>query len=128
MKQMGLDISLLCHFNLMDYSLLFVIEYNPEYVKRNPTEFERDRGGDFIYPIRPTKKKMQAMSNKNIAFDSITKKKEISEEFLAKMAVSNDTSLIEKYAELVDSKRTTMHWVGDVNDRHSFGGSIVDKD
>ena len=33
---MGLDISLLCHFNLMDYSLLFVIEYNPEYVKRYP--------------------------------------------------------------------------------------------
>jgi hypothetical protein len=39
MNQIGKDISLLNHFNLMDYSLLFVIEYNPEYVKENPFEF-----------------------------------------------------------------------------------------
>jgi hypothetical protein len=59
MKQMGLDISLLCHFNLMDYSLLFVIEYNPEYVKRYPHQFEHDLGGDLVYPVRPTKKQVK---------------------------------------------------------------------
>lgn len=37
---MGRDISLLNYFNLMDYSLLFVIELNPTYVKYFPDEFE----------------------------------------------------------------------------------------
>lgn len=40
MKQMGLDISLLQYFNLMDYSLLFVIEINPKYIEFFPSEFE----------------------------------------------------------------------------------------
>lgn len=39
MKQMGLDISLLHHFNLMDYSLLFVVEINPKYIEFFPNEF-----------------------------------------------------------------------------------------
>lgn len=38
--QIGKDITLLSHFNLMDYSLLTVIEYNPEYVRLFPEEFE----------------------------------------------------------------------------------------
>jgi len=41
MKQMGLDISLLQYFNLMDYSLLFVIEINPKYIEFFPNEFEQ---------------------------------------------------------------------------------------
>ena len=40
MKQIGLDISLLQYFNLMDYSLLFVIEINPKYIEFFPNEFE----------------------------------------------------------------------------------------
>lgn len=48
------------------------------------------------------------MSNKNIAFDSVAKKKEISDEFLTKMAGSNEASFLDKYSELVDSKMTTM--------------------
>jgi len=38
--QMGKDVTLLSHFNLMDYSLLTVIEYNPEYLRLFPEEFE----------------------------------------------------------------------------------------
>ena len=86
MRQMGLDISLLAHFNLMDYSLLFVIEYNPAYVKRYPHEFQHDDDGELVFPVRPTKKQEELMSNKNIAFDSVAKKKKISDEFMAKMA------------------------------------------
>ena len=40
MDQMAKDISLLSQFNLMDYSLLLVVEYNKEYVDRYPKEFE----------------------------------------------------------------------------------------
>lgn len=39
MKQMALDISLMNQFNLMDYSLLFCVEYNPEYVKKHIDQF-----------------------------------------------------------------------------------------
>jgi len=39
MTQVGYDISLLNQFNLMDYSLLLAIEYNPEYVRKYPSEF-----------------------------------------------------------------------------------------
>jgi hypothetical protein len=56
MKQIGHDVSLLSHFNLMDYSLLFVIEYNPEYVRKYPMEFEHDKEGELILPVRPSKK------------------------------------------------------------------------
>jgi hypothetical protein len=56
MKQMGSDVSLLSHFNLMDYSLLFVIEYNPVYVKRYPKDFAHDSNGDLILPVGPSEK------------------------------------------------------------------------
>ena len=39
---MGLDICLLSQFNLMDYSLLFVIENNPKYVEMYKNHFEQD--------------------------------------------------------------------------------------
>ena len=55
---MSLDISLLCHFNLMDYSLLLVIEYNPAYVNLFPHEFERSSHGSPLKPITPTAKKL----------------------------------------------------------------------
>jgi len=42
---MGLDICLLNKFNLMDYSLLFCIEYNPRYVEMYSREFEHDMNG-----------------------------------------------------------------------------------
>ena len=55
MNQIGKDISLLNHFNLMDYSLLFVIEYNPEYVKENPFEFLHEEEV-IVKPIQPSER------------------------------------------------------------------------
>jgi len=37
---MAYDSTLLSHFSLMDYSLLFVIEYNPKYVENFVEEFD----------------------------------------------------------------------------------------
>ena len=51
MTQIGLDICLLREFNLMDYSLLFVIEYNPVYIKQYPHEYLRDSQGNVQYPV-----------------------------------------------------------------------------
>jgi hypothetical protein len=59
MRQMGSDVSLLSHFNLMDYSLLFVIEYNPTYVEKYPHEFLHDEKGELVLPVRPTKQAMK---------------------------------------------------------------------
>lgn len=44
-KQMALDISLLSQFNLMDYSLLLCVQYNPEYVEKHREDFEEVRQG-----------------------------------------------------------------------------------
>ena len=54
LNQMGLDICLLKHFNLMDYSLLFVIEWNPKYIELYPSEFERNKEGKVLFPIKLT--------------------------------------------------------------------------
>jgi hypothetical protein len=32
----------------MDYSLLFVVAYNPEYIKRHPDEFEVGNRGEYF--------------------------------------------------------------------------------
>ena len=106
-KQMSLDISLLCHFNLMDYSLLFVIEYNPAYVQLYPSEFQRTADGQLIKPITPTAKKMKEMSNKDELFSSKAKKKEISEEFLRKLAGQDEISFHEKYESLHNTAVTS---------------------
>lgn len=39
MKQVALDISLLSQFNLMDYSLLLCVQYNPQYIDLHPDDF-----------------------------------------------------------------------------------------
>jgi hypothetical protein len=39
---MAYDISLVSQFNLMDYSLLFTIAYNPSYVEANKEDFYTD--------------------------------------------------------------------------------------
>ena len=90
-KQMSLDISLLSHFNLMDYSLLFVIEYNPAYVDLFPHEFERSSSGP-IKPITPTAFKQKQMSNRKQKNDSKAQKKKIANEFLRKMAGQDEIS------------------------------------
>lgn len=54
MNQVAKDISLLCQFNLMDYSLLLVVEYNKNYVDRYPSEFAHDADGNLVLPVRPS--------------------------------------------------------------------------
>ena len=46
------DVSLLKFFNLMDYSLLFVAAYNPEFIKRNKNLFKQDVDGNLIKPYQ----------------------------------------------------------------------------
>lgn len=43
---MTLDATLLSHFNLMDYSLLFVVCYNPNYVELYPDQFTTGKNGE----------------------------------------------------------------------------------
>ena len=75
MDQIGRDISLLSHFNLMDYSLLFVIEYNPEYVKRYPSEFAHDSEGKLLLPVRPSLKLQINQEEKKTQYNDALKKK-----------------------------------------------------
>ena len=60
---MALDITLLNQFDLMDYSLLFCIEYNPEYVKHYPEEFLHDKHGKLKLPVTMSQKAKKASEN-----------------------------------------------------------------
>ena len=60
-KQMTEDIYLLQRFNLMDYSLLTVIEFNPQYVRLNPDEFKHNKKGELEKPVRHTNKVMKIL-------------------------------------------------------------------
>lgn len=44
------DVTLLADFNLMDYSLLFVIEFNPKYVEKNIDKFKTNEDGSLLKP------------------------------------------------------------------------------
>lgn len=58
MKQIGTDICLLQAHNLVDYSLLLAVEYNPRYVEMYPNEFQQDKTGRPKVPIAPTSKQV----------------------------------------------------------------------
>jgi hypothetical protein len=36
----------------MDYSLLTVVAYNPDYIELHPHEFEHDENGELVLPIK----------------------------------------------------------------------------
>jgi hypothetical protein len=59
----------------MDYSLLFVIEYNPVYVKRYPSEFAHDSKGNLIFPVVPSKKLQKTTKEKLTQFSDVIMKK-----------------------------------------------------
>ena len=86
MKQLGRDIVLLSHFNLMDYSLLFVIEYNPVYVKKYPSEFAHNSEGKLILPVRETNcAKGKDCPKKNSKMSDAIAKKNITDDFMSKL-------------------------------------------
>lgn len=82
--QLGRDITLLSQFNLMDYSLLFVIEYNPAFAEKNLDLFKREPDGEhkFIYPLQPTAEHMEKLMSKTLKFNNAKRKKEVSDIFL----------------------------------------------
>ena len=77
--QMAFDASLLSLFNLMDYSLLFVVAYNPRFVERNGDLFEKDNNGAF----RLIKPERTAGNSKSFYK---TNQRKVVEEFFQKMS------------------------------------------
>jgi hypothetical protein len=60
LKQMSYDISLVSKFSLMDYSLLFVVAFNPNYVEKYIDDFEteiKDGKKVPVFPIQELKEK-----------------------------------------------------------------------
>lgn len=55
-QQMGKDVALLCNFGIMDYSLFFCVEHNPEYVKMHPYEYVCE-DGEVVFPVKELEKK-----------------------------------------------------------------------
>ena len=49
---MALDLKMLEMFNLMDYSLLFVISFNPDYIEKFKDEFIEDKDGELLKPYK----------------------------------------------------------------------------
>ena len=47
LDQMAKDISLVSQFNLMDYSLLFTVAFNPKYIDDNKEQFYQNHKGNF---------------------------------------------------------------------------------
>ena len=48
----------------MDYSLLTVITFNPDYVEKFPEEFEHDVDGNLVLPIKELKPELRKDSTK----------------------------------------------------------------
>lgn len=70
-NQIGTDISLLQAHNVVDYSLLLAVEYNPRYVAMHPNEFQQDKAGRLKVPIAATKKQEKLMEEAaNMNFSS----------------------------------------------------------
>lgn len=84
---MGRDITLLSQFNLMDYSLLFVIEYNPEYARQYPQNFKRVAGtNELQYPLEPSDEHMDKLTSHNLKLNNAKLKKQVSDAFLDLLA------------------------------------------
>ena len=62
----------------MDYSLLFVIEYNPKYAAKYPHLFKSDANGEFIKPLTPSHDHMRQLKSHNLDFSNKERKKQIS--------------------------------------------------
>mmetsp|Transcript_8448 Transcript_8448/g.12892 ORF Transcript_8448/g.12892 Transcript_8448/m.12892 type:complete len:139 (+) Transcript_8448:2986-3402(+) len=98
---MGRDISLLRHFNLMDYSLLFIIEYNPKYVEYFPEQFVHDNNGKLKYPVEEkiTKKKKGGAE-----IQTKSKQQDIADDFLQKMSGHTTEAFLHKIHSLAEKK------------------------
>jgi hypothetical protein len=82
---MGKDVALLCNFGIMDYSLFFAVEHNPEYVKMYPYEYVCE-DGKVVYPVRELKKKNYEKISQKTKFDNERIKTQVTNEFMNKLA------------------------------------------
>ena len=74
MRRIQYDITLLSHFNLMDYSMLFVAAFNPNYVKEFPQKFEKgQKKGEW----KLTQEEQKKLLIKDMKFSSDKKKTKI---------------------------------------------------
>lgn len=106
-EQLGLDITLLQQFNLMDYSLLFVIEYNPAYAEMHPHLYKREDGG-FKYPLQPTKEHLEEMQSISIELNKQENKMKVSRAFLEAMAGPKSISNTQRVNILLNLRAERM--------------------
>lgn len=89
----------------MDYSLLFVIELNPTYVKYFPNEFEMLYGDDDnLTQVKQSESDLKKTSTKKMQYDNAKKKKEITDEFMQKMAGQDEQYFELKFINLATKK------------------------
>lgn len=56
MTKIAQGVGLLSQFNLMDYSLLFCVSFNPRYIEMYPDKFVREADGELVKPYELVKK------------------------------------------------------------------------
>ena len=93
---MALDISFLSHFGLMDYSLLFTIEYNPSYVQLYSHKFKTNKKGKTKFPLVPIK---EDDPNCNQNMNLVQNKSKISNQFMQLIAGMNSKKFEMKFIE-----------------------------
>lgn len=101
---MGRDITLLSQFNLMDYSLLFVIEYNPKFAEQNMHLFKKNKEGKLLMPLQPTAQHLDELTSKNIKFNNAKRKKEVSDKFVQKLVANTQNINLSKFENLQNLK------------------------
>lgn len=58
------------NYNLMDYSLLFVVQFNEKYVEKNEHEFVHDESGNLVRPLKEIEK--EVLQSNKVASEEIT--------------------------------------------------------
>ena len=66
LKRMARDLNVLSKLNLMDYSMLFCISFNPKYVELYQDQFDTDRFGALLKPYRLKQKEPVYLNQKSI--------------------------------------------------------------
>ena len=116
MSKIRLDATLLSHFNLMDYSLLFVVCYNPNYVELHPDQFEVGKNGEF----KLIEKIQQQKRHTEVQFKTKKLKRALKKEFLIKMAGMHE----KEYEDEIQRQKKVL----EENHKNilQFGGLIKD--
>ena len=90
---MAFDINLISKFNLMDYSLLFVVVYNERYVEKYPEQFEHDEYTNKLK--KPITEKKSSIITKKLWNEE--QNDQGINEFFTKMSSDEEFSLFDEY-------------------------------